>query len=44
MALNLLKHDKTSKRGLKGKRLRAAMDNDYLLKVATQGLSPTPDQ
>jgi len=38
MALNLLKHEKTSKRGIKGKRLLAALDNDYLLKVVTQGL------
>ena len=42
MALNLLKHDKTSKRGLKGKRLRAALDTNYLLKVTTQGLPLTP--
>ena len=33
MALNLLKHEKTAKVGIKGKRLKAAWDNDYLLKV-----------
>ncbi len=35
-------HDKTGKRGLKGKRLKAALDTNYLLKVATQGLPLTP--
>lgn len=33
LALNLLKREATSKRGVHGKRLRAAWDNDYLLKV-----------
>jgi hypothetical protein len=33
MALNLLKHEKTCKRGIKGKRLLAAWKDDYLLKV-----------
>ena len=33
MALNLLKQEKTFKRGTKAKRLKAAWDNDYLLKV-----------
>jgi predicted transposase YbfD/YdcC len=37
MALNLLRREKTSKRGLKGKRLLAALDNDYLLTVVTGG-------
>jgi predicted transposase YbfD/YdcC len=31
IALNLLKQDKTSKRGVHGKRLKAGWDNDYLL-------------
>jgi predicted transposase YbfD/YdcC len=31
IALNLLKLDKTSKRGVHGKRLKAGWDNDYLL-------------
>ena len=31
IALNLLKQDKASKRGVHGKRLRAGSDNDYLL-------------
>ena len=33
IALNLLKKDKSFKRGLKAKRLRAGWDNDYLIKV-----------
>jgi len=33
MALNLLKQETTFKRGLKAKRLKAAWDDDYLLKV-----------
>lgn len=33
MALNLLKQDKTSKLGIKNKRLRAGWDNDYLSAV-----------
>jgi predicted transposase YbfD/YdcC len=33
IALNLLKHDKTCKLGIKGKRLKAGWDNDYLLQL-----------
>jgi hypothetical protein len=33
IALNLLKHDKSSKRGVKGKRLKAAWNHPYLLKL-----------
>lgn len=33
MALNLLKHEKTAKGGIKAKRLKAAWNDDYLLKV-----------
>ncbi len=33
IALNMLKQDKTSKRGIKGKRLNAAWDHPYLLKL-----------
>ena len=33
MALNLLKQEKTAKGGIKAKRLQAAWNNDYLVKV-----------
>lgn len=33
IALNLLRKDKCTKQGLKGKRLKAAYDNDYLTKI-----------
>lgn len=33
MALNLLQREKTKKRGIKGKRLNAAWDHNYLLKL-----------
>ena len=33
IALNLLKNDKTVKQGVKGKRLKAGWDNDYLLRI-----------
>jgi predicted transposase YbfD/YdcC len=33
IALNLLKQDKSSKRGVKGKRLKAAWNHPYLLKI-----------
>lgn len=35
MALNLLRRETTKKRGIKGKRLNAAWDHDYLLKLLT---------
>lgn len=33
IALNLLKNEKTDKQGVKGKRLKAGWDNQYLLKI-----------
>ncbi len=33
IALNLLRQDKSSKRGIKGKRLKAAWNDPYLLKL-----------
>lgn len=36
IALNLLKNEKTSKIGVKSRRLKAGWDNDYLKKVLTQ--------
>lgn len=33
IALNLLKNEKTAKQGVKGKRFKAALDNEYLKKV-----------
>jgi predicted transposase YbfD/YdcC len=38
LALNLLRRDKTCKVGAKGKRLKAAIDADYLLQVLCQGV------
>ena len=35
IALNLLKQENTAKRGIKGKRLKAAWSDDYLFKVLT---------
>jgi len=35
IALNLINQEKTTKRGVKGKRLKAAWDNKYLAKVLT---------
>ncbi|MDX2243506.1 MAG: ISAs1 family transposase, partial [Leptolyngbyaceae cyanobacterium bins.302] len=36
IALNLLTHEKSSKGGVKAKRLKAGWDNDYLVKVLAQ--------
>ena len=33
MALNLLKHEKTAKAGIRAKRLQAGWNNDYLLTI-----------
>jgi predicted transposase YbfD/YdcC len=38
LSLNLLRGDKSCKVGAKGKRLRAAMDQDYLLQILCQGV------
>jgi predicted transposase YbfD/YdcC len=36
VALSVLKHDRTAKLGIKGKRLKAGWDEQYLLHVLTQ--------
>jgi len=38
LALNLLRREKTCKVGAKGKRLKACLEPDYLLKVISQGI------
>jgi predicted transposase YbfD/YdcC len=38
LALNLLRKDKSCKIGAKGKRMTACLDQDYLLKVMSQGV------
>jgi predicted transposase YbfD/YdcC len=38
LALNLLRRDKSCKVGAKGKRLKAAIDTEYLLQVLCQGI------
>lgn len=35
LALNLIKQEKTIKKGVKTKRLKAALENDYLIKILT---------
>ncbi|MDR3327652.1 MAG: ISAs1 family transposase, partial [Prevotellaceae bacterium] len=35
IALNLIKHEQSKKRSVKGKRLDAGWNNDYLLKILT---------
>lgn len=38
LALNLLRRDKTCKLGIKGKRLKACLKQEYLLKIVSQGI------
>jgi len=38
LALNLLRQDRTCKVGVKGKRLKASLNQDYLLRVIGQGI------
>ena len=42
IALNLLRHEKTCKRGLEGKRKRAAWDDAYILRVLEAGATIPP--
>lgn len=38
LSMNLLRKDKTCKNGLKGKRMKACLDQDYLLRLVSQGI------
>ena len=38
LALNLLRQDRTCKVGIKGKRLKACLKQDYLLRIIGQGI------
>ena len=42
IALNLLKHERTEKLGIKNKRLAAGWDHDYLLRVIMAGKDYAP--
>ncbi len=38
LSMNLLRKDKTCKIGLKGKRMKACLDQNYLLRLVSQGV------
>jgi hypothetical protein len=43
MGLNLLSQDRSTKVGMKTKRLKAGWNDDYLKQILTFGFAPSPE-